>query len=770
MAFMRRSRERSVQGSRLFVAPWLSFCSVLALTAQPLLANPARSQTDATPTAAPQWKHYPTPNRAPEGAPNILLVLTDDVGFSAASAFGGAIPTPAFDQLARAGLRYTQFHVTAMCSPTRAALLTGRNHHAVGSGAISDVSMDEEGYTSVIPASAATLGRVLKDVGYDTAWFGKNHNTPPWETGPMGPFERWPNGMGFDYFYGFNGAAADQFNPSLVENRNLIRRDPADADYILDRDMADRMLEWLQAQHSVNNRKPFFLYLAPGAMHDPQQAPAEWIEKFKGKFDGGWDVLREETFRRQKAMGIIPSSAVLAPPLPGVPAWNSLSKQQQQLYARMMEIAAAQLAYMDHQFGRVIDHLRKTGQLDNTMVIFIQGDNGAALHTFRGSLNAYAAFAGIEETDEEMAAEIAKLGGPDSFGNYPVGWAYATNTPFNWGKTVGSQLGGLRNGLVISWPKAIEDKGAIRTQFSHVIDIAPTIYEAVGIEPPAQVDGVVQQPIDGISMAYTFDDATAPSRRREQYFEMLGSRAFYKDGWFAGTSVNWEPWKPNKSDPLAAAWELYNLEDDFSQVRNLAARYPEKLAEMQAGFEAAARKYHVYPLSADFFSRLDPSLRPSGLSSQGTYRFYPGEIRYSAFSWPELSARWNARARVRIASVNDRGPIMAQGTRFSGYRLALENGAPVFVYDPSGRAQERRTLRGPALTPGDHEIEVGFTPGETGAIMRMKVDGKPVADAKVDRIIRIMSGEAVVGRAALDDDEGPRRCDCTIGEVVITTR
>ncbi|NBC37427.1 sulfatase-like hydrolase/transferase [Novosphingobium sp. FSY-8] len=735
-------------------------------------AQPA--QPSVPPSASPQapkvWRHYPRVPTAPAGAPNVLLVLTDDVGFGASSTFGGPIPTPTFDTLAAMGLRYTQFHTTAMCSPTRAALLTGRNHHAVGSGSIADVSVDEAGYTSVMPASAATLGRVLHGNGYNTAFFGKNHNTPPWEGGPMGPFEHWPNGMGFDYFYGFNAAATDQFNPDLIENRNPVRRDPADSSYHFDRDLADHMLSWLRSQHAVQPDKPFFLYYAPGAMHDPQQAPQAWIERFRGQFDGGWDAMREQTFARQKAMGLIPASAQLPAMPAGVPRWNSLSADQKRLYARMMEVAAAQLAYMDDQFGRVIAHLRESGQLDNTLVIFIQGDNGAALHTYAGSINAYATFAGIQENDADTMPRLNEIGSENTFGNYPVGWALATNTPYPWGKTVASQLGGLRDGMVISWPRRIRDRGAMRSQFGHVIDIAPTIYQAIGITPPAQVDGVRQQPIDGISLTYTFDHPSAPSRHREQYFEMLGSRAYYRDGWLAGTAVNWNPWEPNHTNPMQTPWELYDLRSDPTQTRNVAAQFPAKLAQLRAAFDVAARRNHVYPLSADFFARINPHLRPAGLGAARSRTYYPGETRLPAQQWPDLVPGWQARVSLNVAAGAASGPVFAQGTRFAGYGLALENGVPVFTYNPTGREQERRILRAPAaLAPGSHVLEVAFAPATQGAQIRLSVDGTVVATQETPRVIRIMAGQAFVGQPAIDDRSGPRACGCTIAHVTIAT-
>lgn len=764
------SHKKASQSARgNWVRAVLCGVGLSCLAAGTALAAGQAEQSGPATSTAPQWKNYPAIPKAPAGAPNVLLVLTDDVGFSASSTFGGGIPTPTFDMLAKNGLRYTQLHTTAMCSPTRASLLTGRNHHAVGYGSISNVSVDEPGYTSVIPASAASLGRVLRDNGFDTAWFGKNHNTPDWEIGPMGPFNHWPNGMGFDYFYGFHGAGTDQINPPLIENRNAVRRDPADPHYFFDRDMADHALQWLQAQNGLNADKPFFLYYAPGTMHGPQQAPKEWVDRFKGKFDSGWDALRKETLARQKRMGIIPADARMAPLPPGVPTWDSLSADQKRLYARMMEIAAAQLAYMDNQFGRIVDYLRTSGQLDNTMIIFIQGDNGGALHNLHGSINAFSGFAGIQETDEDLLKQIDKLGTEDSFGNYPVGWAFATNTPYPWGKTVASQLGGLRDGMVVSWPKGIKDRGGIRSQFTHVIDVAPTIYEAVGITPPDTVDGVAQQPIDGISFTYSFDNAKAPARHREQYFEMLGSRAYYKDGWMAATAVNWQPWGPNKTDPYKATWELYNLNKDYSQTQDVAAQYPEKLAELQADFDAAAKKYRVYPLSADFFERINPKYRPSAIAPGGTHVFYPGDVRYPTPAWPGITPKWQAKARISITEQGTEGPIFNQGTRFAGYALALKDGVPEFIYNPSGRAQERKILKGTAtLTPGDHEIELSFLPKGTGATLTMKVDGAVAAQEDVSRIVPIVTAEAVVGRPALDDRTGPRGCNCTIRDVTIS--
>jgi arylsulfatase len=718
--------------------------------------------------AAPEaWRNYPVRPRPAKGAPNILLVMTDDVGFGASSTFGGPIPTPTFDALAQAGLRYTAFHTTAMCSPSRAALLTGRNHHAVGFGAIADVSIDEPGYTASIPKSAATIGRVLHDAGYDTAWFGKNHNTPGWELGPMGPFDRWPNGLGFDYFYGFNAAMTDQRSPTLTENRNPVRP-PNGPDYYLDRDLDDHLIHWLEVQHAEDADRPFLAYLAPGTMHSPQQAPPDWIARFKGRFDQGWDAMREQTFARQKAMGIVPANARISPRPAAMPAWDSLTADQKRLYARMMEVGAAQLAHMDAQFGRVIDTLRRSGQLDNTLIIFIQGDNGASLETYQGSTNESRGFLNMWEDDSEMMGKLSVLGSAATAGQYPVGWAWAMNTPYPWGKQVASHLGGLRDGMVVSWPARIHQTGQFRTQFTHLIDIAPTLYEAAGVTPPIAVDGATQQPIDGISFAYSFDHADAPERHREQYFEMLGNRSFYRDGWLASTTPGAPPWKFAKIDPTGFGWELYDLRHDFTQSDNLAARYPAKLAELQQAFDEAAKRNHVYPLTSDLLGRsIDRSLRPDILPAHADRTFYPGDTRYPIGGWPALGIGWRSIASVRTQSGADEGPIFGQGTRFGGITLALDHGVPVLDYDPSGRPAERILLKASRpLPPGDHKITVAVEGATAPFRLALSVDGQEQASAPLPRIIRVR-GDAYVGRPLIDATSGPPACTCTIASVEV---
>ena len=724
--------------------------SALALTlAISSVATSAATEPAATAPQPWPWRNFPKPKMAPKNAPNILLIMTDDVGFGSTSTFGGPIPTPVFDALAARGLRYNAFHTTAMCSPSRAALLTGRNAHAVASGSITNVAIDEPGYTSVIPKSAATIGRVLRDNGYDTAFFGKNHNTPLWETGPMGPFDNWPNGWGFDYFYGFNGAADDQFHPRLIENRNLVEPS-TDPDYVLDRDMADHMIRWLRTQRNLHADHPFFFYLAPGSMHSPHQAPADWVARFKGKFDMGWDRLREQIFARQKAEGVIPVDARLTPRPSVLPAWDSISPQARKMYAHQMEIAAAQLAFFDYQTGRIIEELRATGQLDNTLIIYIQGDNGASMDSQRGAVWELQSLMGIEPSEADLIAQSGQDGTQHSYSNYHPAWAWAQNAPFPWGKQIASHLGGLRDGLVISWPSQIRPSAQLRSQFHHLIDIAPTIYEAAGVTPPDEVDGVKQQPIDGVSMVYSFSNAAAPTTHREQYFEMLGNRSYYKDGWLASTTPGRAPFDRSRDpiDPNGFKWELYNLSVDYSQSTDVAAQYPEKLAELRAAFDAAARRYNIYPIAADLIGRVAPENRPSILGSRSSFVYHAGD-RYPAGTFAGLAPGWDVTASITCNLAGADGPIVISGDESGGAGLFLEKGSPVFLYNPTARAAEQVTLKGAPLAPGEHKVTISVlanpSQGARAAQLVMLVDGKEMARAAIP-IFYPARGEGVVGR------------------------
>ncbi len=583
---------------------------------------------------------FPAEVRAPKGAPNILLIMPDDVGFGASTAFGGPIPTPALDRVAAAGIRYNQFHTTALCSPTRSALITGRNHHSNATGVIMELGTGFPGYNSLMPKSNGSIAEILKQNGYNTAWYGKNHNVPDWHSSQAGPFDLWPTGLGFEQFFGFIGGDTSQFTPAIFDGTKPVEPPHDMEDYHLDVDMADRAINYIREQNALAPDKPFFVYYAPGTAHAPHHAPKEWIEKFKGQFDQGWDKLREETFARQKKLGIIPKDTVLTPRPDSIRAWNSLSKDQKELYARMMEVYAAALAHMDHQINRILDAIEATGEMDNTLVIYLMGDNGASAEgSPDGLLNEMTFFNNIPVPFEDTYARIDELGGPNTFGHYPIGWAHAMDTPFQWTKQVASHFGGTRNGLAIAWPEVIKDKGEIRTQFHHVIDIVPTILEATNLPAPMSINGIAQSPIEGVSMAYSFADEKAPSKRRTQYFEMFGNRAIYNDGWVAATTPLTAPWSPlaTKADPVHDwNWELYNVADDFSQSRDLAAEHPEKLKELQILFYGEARQYNVLPIDSTKVPRLDVTLRPSLTEGRSKFTYYDGMRRIPEGTAPDF--------------------------------------------------------------------------------------------------------------------------------------
>ena len=520
-----------------------SFRKLVGSTALALaLFSGARTLTAQN--VAPDKVSWPATVAPKSDAPNIVVIMTDDVGFGASSTFGGPVPTPTFDALARDGLRYNRFHTTALCSPTRAALLTGRNPHNVGMGNVTNIPTGYPGYNTVIPKSAGTIAQILRKNGYNTAMFGKAHVTPEWEMSQAGPFDRWPTGLGFEYFYGFLSADTNQWAPSLVENTKPIAPPTNDPDYFFDKDIADKAIDWLKTQHAAAPNKPFMLYFATGAAHGPLHAPKEWLTRFRGKFDQGWDSTRAEIFAREKAMGIIPADAALTPRPASLPAWKSLNAKQKQLYARQMEAFAAALAFADEQIGRVITTLRENGELENTMIVYIQGDNGASAE---GGLDGAAFEQSMINRSPEKFDFIYKhmdeIGGPFLYNLYPAAWGWAMNTPFPYYKQAASQLGGIRNGMVISWPAGIHETGGVRTQFAHVSDITPTILEVVGIARPEILDGERQMPLDGISLAYSFDHPEAPSRKRTQIFEMMENFGIYHDGWFAGVLPKRNPWQ-----------------------------------------------------------------------------------------------------------------------------------------------------------------------------------------------------------------------------------
>ncbi len=714
--------------------------STLPIPPAPFQGTIERTAKDSTPD-------FPKGVAAPEGAPNVLLILTDDVGFGASSTFGGPVQTPTMQQLADNGLRYNMFHTTALCSPTRAALITGRNHHSVASGVITEFATGYPGYNSLVPASAGSVGAVLKENGYNTSWFGKMHNVPDWMSSQAGPFDLWPSGLGFEYFYGFLGGDSDQWHPALYENTMPIEPYLGKQDYILDHDLADKAIAWMRMQHALAPNKPWLLYYATGTAHAPHQAPKEWIAKYKGQFDQGWDKAREETLARQIKLGIVPPNTRLTARPEQIPAWDTLSADQKRLYARMMEVYAGALSYADNQIGRLLSAVKDSGQLDNTLVIFIMGDNGASAEgSQQGTTNEVATAAnGVKESLPFLLSMIDKLGGPLAYNHYPVGWAHAMDAPMQWTKQVASHFGGTRNGLVISWPAHIKDRGGLRSQFAHVIDIVPTIYEAAGITPPTIMDGTEQMPLDGTSLVYTFGDAKAATRHATQYFELVGNRGIYKDGWIANTTPLRLPWvtigeEPNPDD---FKWELYNISEDFSQANNLAAKNPEKLKELQDAFDVEAKKYNVYPLDSSFASRADPAIRPSLTRGRAEFAYYPGMIRIPEGSAPDFKNKsWTAAAEVTVPKGGASGVLATIGGRFGGWALMLKDSKPVFVYALSNQPEHKfRIAANEALPPGGHVVRVKFDYDGggigKGATATLLVDEKQVAQGKIPQTIGI---------------------------------
>jgi arylsulfatase A-like enzyme len=720
--------------------------------------------------------YYQQDGKSPPGAPNVLLILTDDVGYGASSTFGGPIPTPTFDAVASRGERYTQFHTSALCAPTRAAMLTGRNPHEVGFGAITEMGTGYPGYTTILPKSAATIGEVLRQNGFATAWFGKNHNTPEWEQSAVGPFDRWPTGLGFDYFYGFMGGATSQWNPLLFENTTPVEKPPEDKNYILDHDLANHAIGWLRQLNASNPDKPFLLYYAPGTSHSPHHAPADWIARFRGEFDQGWDVMREQSLARQKALGVVPPDTRLTPRPADIPAWDSLSPERKRLAARMMEVYAAALAYSDDQIGQVLSEVAAEGKLDNTLVIFIQGDNGASGEGgIDGSTNDIAAINGMRPDVATMLKEIGTIGGPDHYNNYPVGWAWAMNTPFQWTKQVASHFGGTRNGMVISWPKAMRQPGGIRQQFHHVADIAPTIYQAVGIVPPTQVNGVLQQPLDGISMGYSFNDASVPSRRHSQIFEMQGNAAIYQDGWMASSTPTRSPWvfggKP--SLPTEGHWELYDVRRDYSQFEDLSAKDPARLAALKAAFWKAAAAGKVLPIDNRSFPRWNSSNRPSLLGDRTRFTYFPQERRITGGAFPDLTGRsWRVSATVTIGAQDTQGTILANGNQFNGWSLIMRAGrAEVLYRTTDDDAGLTRLTADRALTPGQHVVTVELRDGGQGkpGTLHLSIDGANAGEAALPRTIPVLiNADPTIGRSlgAIDDSySAPFRFTGTIEKI-----
>ncbi len=675
--------------------------------------------------------------------PNILLVLIDDCGYGQMGTFGGAIPTPTLDRVAKNGLRYTRFHTTALCSPTRAALLTGRNHHSVGTGVIGEAGTGFPGYSGIIPASAATFAEILREYGYANAWFGKNHNVPDWETSIVGPFDRWADGLGFDYFYGFVGGDTDQFHPALVENKKRIEPPKTNEDgspYHFTTDIADHAIRMMRASKAVAPQRPFFVYFSTGATHAPHQVPEQWIAKFKGQFDDGWDAYREQTFARQKKLGVIPQNTKLTPRPDSLPAWDSLPENERKVYARMMEVFAGFTAHTDHEVGRVVDAIEEMGELDNTLILYIAGDNGSSAEGgLNGLLNEMTFFNAIPEPLEMKLASLDTLGSEKHYNHFPAAWAWAMDTPFQWTKQIASHFGGTRNGMAISWPKGIKARGEIRDQFHHVIDIAPTILEIVGVEAPAQFNGIAQKPIEGISMAYTFDNADANDRRTTQYFEMLGNQGIYHNGWMA-SAIRGVPWysENEPGDLLNMPWELYHIDEDFSQANNLVKEHPEKLAELVKQFFAEASKYNVLPLDDRKTERLNVDNRPS-LTAGRTSFTYPNLLRLPEGAAPDLKHRSHSIiAKVKIPDGGADGMLFTQGGRFAGYGFYILDGKLVYDYNLVG--VDQYTIKSKDNVPtGDVTLKAVYKTDAdkpfAGATVTLFVNDKQVGEGRVEKSI-----------------------------------
>jgi len=700
--------------------------------------NVGRTYADSDPA------QFPQPVQAPKGAPNIVLILIDDAGFGQFSTFGGGVPSPTMDRLAAEGLRYNSFHTTALCSPTRAALITGRNHHSAATGIIGEAATGYDGYTTVLPRSTGTVGEVLRQNGYMTAWIGKNHNTPVWEASAAGPFDRWANGLGFDYFYGFNGGDMNHWNPVLYENRNLV---PASSDpnYYLTTDLADHAIAWVRRVKSIAPDRPFLLYVAPGATHAPHQVSQAWIDKFRGKFDMGWDKYRDETIERQKRLGVIPANTKLTERSAGLPAWDTLNADQKRLYARMMEVFAAYGAECDYEMGRIIDAVKQLPDADNTIFIYIAGDNGSSAEGgLEGSINENLFFNGFVEKWQDNLKVIDELGGPKHFNHFPAAWAHAMDTPFQWTKQVASHFGGTRNPMIVSWPARIKDRGGLRQQFMHVIDVVPTLYEVIGITAPAELNGVPQRPIEGISFAYTFDDSRAKERRTTQYFEMGANRGIYHDGWMA-SALSFVPWQPVRTgfDPDKQKWELYNIKEDFSQANDLAAANPQKLRELQDLWWVEAAKYNVLPLDWRVSERFNDEIagRPSLSGDRKSLTYYPGQIGMPSAASPRiLNKSWTLTADIEVPQTGVEGMIVTQGGLEGGYALYVREGKPTFVYN--FLSVDRYTVAGTAPLPkGKVQLKVDFVyngkADELGkpANVTLTVNGTKVAEGQLPKTI-----------------------------------
>ncbi len=693
----------------------------------------------------PETKFAPiVPLRPPAGAPNVMVMLLDDVGFGASSAFGGPVRTPNFERLAAGGLKYNRFHTTALCSPTRSALLTGRNHHSVGMGAITEFATSAPGNNSIWPNTAAPLAKVLQLNGYSTAQFGKCHEVPAWEANPLGPFRQWPTGMGFEYFYGFIGGETNQWFPALYEGTTAVEPDRTpEAGYYLNDDLAEKTIRWVRQQKALMPDKPFFTYYAPGATHAPHHVPKEWADRYRGQFDQGWDQLREETFARQKELGVVPADCDLTKRSAGIPAWEDIAPEMKPALARQMEVYAGYLENTDYQVGRIVDTLQDMGILDDTLIYLIIGDNGASAEgSLQGTFNEMITLGGFGalETAEFMTSRIEKFGGPEAYNHYAVGWAHAMDTPYQWTKQVASHWGGTRNGTILHWPAGIEGRGELRTQFHHVIDVAPTILELAGLPAPTFVNGVQQKPLEGVSMAYSFNDADAAERHETQYFEMFGNRGIFHKGWTAVTKHR-TPWETGSRATVAFdddIWELYDTTVDWTQAHDLSAEHPDKLHELQRLWLIEAVKYNVVPLDDRFAERGNPETagRPE-LFTGRKQTLYPGIGRLT--EWALLNTKnksYSMTAEVEVPESGADGVLVALGGVSGGMSLYAKDGKPKFCYNFFGL--EQTYIQGEDVIPaGKHQVRMEFAYDggglAKGGVVTLFVDGVADGSGRIER-------------------------------------
>jgi arylsulfatase len=701
-----------------------------------LPAPPKITELDAKMMKTPPWIEVD----APEGAPNVVIVLIDDMGFGVPDTFGGPVPMPTLDRLAREGLRYNNFHTTALCSPTRAALKSGRNHHVNNMGSITEFATGFPGQTGQIPDTVAPVAEMLRLNGYSTAAFGKWHELATWETSVSGPYTRWPTvGGGFDRFYGFLGGETNQWAPLLYDGVTRVTL-PEDPSYHFLTDMTDQAIAWVKFQKAMTPKKPFFVYFAPGATHAPHHVPVEWIARWKGKFDRGWDALREETLARQIQLGVVPPGTRLAGKPEAIADWDGLSADEKRLFAHQAEVYAAFAEMTDHEVGRLVGAIEEIGLLDDTLIFYIAGDNGTSAEGgMVGMFNEYTYFNHVQEQVPDLLKVLDEWGSPETYPHMAAGWAVAFDSPFMWTKQVASNYGGTRNGLVVHWPKGFQSRGGIRSQFHHVIDVAPTILAAAGLPEPKVVNGVPQKPIEGVGMAYTFDDAKAVDRHVTQYFEILGNRAIYHDGWLAGT-VHKAPWEAQPRRPLEQdVWELYDTRNDFSLADDLAAKNPQKLKELQALFLEEAEKYQVLPLDDRSLERAVPALagRPDLMAGRSSLTLADGMAGMQENVFINLKNKsLTITAEVEVPQGGAHGTILCQGGRFGGWSLYVKDGRPAYDYNLLG--MERTTLAAPAaLAPGKATITFDFAYDGgglgKGGKTTLSVNGKQVATGRLER-------------------------------------